>query len=457
MAAAATGARQLTRLAREVELAEPDHLEARALVLRAALENPTLSGSSRDVNILLVEDDAEDRELIGSHLSGPTHTMHLAVDAEEAAGVLEAVPIDIIVLDLMLPDRDGRDFLSEIRERPGTAAVPVIVVSGMGGSIARAECLALGADAFLAKPADRDELQDIVARLLRPAKTTSRVDPATGLANRAAIREEIARIEAVEGGRGTPLCVAIIDLGGLAGVVDGHLLAPSDRVAISLAESLPGGALVGRWMGMEFVAVLTGVSSEAADATIMDKLQTVLTGAPFRDTDVSVTCGVIQVDAGVDIRDALVNAPRTVIFSQGTPDSPASGAGVLGSRAGLPIMLVEEDEVTARLVEHRLAREDMEVLRFRTGAEARRALEAGDFSLAILDVQVAGTDGFDLLETLTSGPEEDRFPVVVLTAMGSEADVIRGLDLGASDYMLKPFSPSELIARVRRLLRRGGR
>lgn len=457
MAAAATGARQLTRLAREVELADASTLEARALELRDVLRNPTLSGSARDVNILLVEDDPEDRELLESHLRGPTHTLHFAMDAQEAEALLDSAPIDIIILDLMLPDRDGRDFLAEIRERPGTASVPVIVVSGMGGSIARAECLALGADGFLAKPADRGELQTKIVQLLRPAKSAPRIDPATGLANRSALREQIGRVREVAIEQDTPLCLAILDLGGLAEVVDGHLMPPSDRAAIGLAEGLPGGALVGRWFGDEFLAVLPGLSEEDATATVAAEVQRILSLTPFMNTGVSLMYGVVRLEPDVDVRDVIANAQRMVVSAEGTQEDPAFKVEDVDSPDGHPVMLVEEDEVTARLVEHRLAREGLEVVRFRNGTDAKQALASSRFSLAILDVQVQGTDGFELLEALAGGPAESHVPVVVLTAMGGEADVIRGLDLGASDYMLKPFSPTELIARVRRLLRAQGR
>lgn len=457
MAASTTGARQLTRLAREVELAEVQELEARARELISVLENPTLSGSSRDVNILLVEDDAEDRELLGSHLRGPTHTLHFAVDAQEAEAVLDTAPIDIIILDLMLPDRDGRDFLAELRERPGTAPIPVIVVSGMGGSIARAECLALGANSFMAKPADREELQTTVARFVRQARGASRFDPATGLANRAALCEEFDRVQEVSTKDDTPFCLAVIDLGELSAVFDGHLMPPSDRAAISLAEGLPGGALVGRWFEEEFLVILPGLGREDASVTVTAEVRRILSAPVFLRTGISLTYGVVQVEADVGIRDTVLDAHVTMITAEGAMEDSASKSEDVGSQSGLPVMLVEDDEVTARLVEHRLAREGLEVVRFRNGTEAKQALGGTKFSLAILDVQVPGTDGFEVLEALTGGPPEGRAPVIVLTAMGGEADVIRGLDLGASDYMLKPFSPTELIARVRRILRVQGR
>ena len=75
--------------------------------------------------------------------------------------------------------------------------------------------------------------------------------------------------------------------------------------------------------------------------------------------------------------------------------------------------------------------------------------------LVILDVKMPGLDGFEVLERLRGDARFAKTPILMLTSMGQEADVVRGFGLGADDYVLKPFSPVELAARVRRLLKRG--
>jgi DNA-binding response OmpR family regulator len=73
----------------------------------------------------------------------------------------------------------------------------------------------------------------------------------------------------------------------------------------------------------------------------------------------------------------------------------------------------------------------------------------------VLDVKMPGLDGFEVLDRLRKDARFGATAVVMLTSMGQEADVVRGFSLGADDYVLKPFSPVELTARVRRLLQRG--
>jgi len=117
------------------------------------------------------------------------------------------------------------------------------------------------------------------------------------------------------------------------------------------------------------------------------------------------------------------------------------------------IFVVEDDESIARLITHNLLAAGFEVQSFSTGtsllAEALRYSPA----LFLLDVMLPGTDGFELCRQIRQTRGLSTTPVVFLTAKATEADKIRGLELGADDYITKPFSPRELIARIRNILR----
>jgi len=117
-------------------------------------------------------------------------------------------------------------------------------------------------------------------------------------------------------------------------------------------------------------------------------------------------------------------------------------------------LIVEDDRVVQTLLEHRLTREGFEVKLFADGIDAFEWASAEAFDVAILDVKLPGMDGFELLEKLRKIPHAQDVPVLMLTNMASEPDAIRGLELGADDYIRKPFSPRELIARISRLVDR---
>ncbi|TXF12363.1 response regulator [Pelomicrobium methylotrophicum] len=117
------------------------------------------------------------------------------------------------------------------------------------------------------------------------------------------------------------------------------------------------------------------------------------------------------------------------------------------------ILLVEDDTLLADAVARALTQAAHAVDVVRTGEEADRALAANRFDLVILDVGLPGMDGFEVLKRLR-GRRSD-VPVLVLTARDSVEDRVTGLDLGADDYLTKPFHLAELEARVRALIRRG--
>jgi len=115
------------------------------------------------------------------------------------------------------------------------------------------------------------------------------------------------------------------------------------------------------------------------------------------------------------------------------------------------ILLVEDETAIARTVLYALRGDGHQVEHFHLGQEALAAARQGGFDLAVLDVGLPDIDGYALCRALR---REGALPVIFLTARGSESERVLGLELGADDYVAKPFSPLELAARVRAVLRR---
>lgn len=115
------------------------------------------------------------------------------------------------------------------------------------------------------------------------------------------------------------------------------------------------------------------------------------------------------------------------------------------------LLLVEDETAIAQIVLHALRAEGFEAVHCLTGGEALEAARTRAFDLAILDVGLPDIGGFALCRELRRGGD---LPVIFLTAQNAEADRILGLEIGADDYVTKPFSPRELVARVRVVLRR---
>ncbi len=118
------------------------------------------------------------------------------------------------------------------------------------------------------------------------------------------------------------------------------------------------------------------------------------------------------------------------------------------------ILVVEDEPMVAEVVERYLRRDGYEVSVVHDGKSALEAIEATQPDLIVLDVMLPGIDGLEICRRVRS---RTATPVIMLTARGEEADKLVGLEIGADDYVTKPFSPKELAARVKTVLRRAGK
>jgi DNA-binding response OmpR family regulator len=121
------------------------------------------------------------------------------------------------------------------------------------------------------------------------------------------------------------------------------------------------------------------------------------------------------------------------------------------------VLVVEDDADIAQLLVHYLEKAGFSTEVLSSGREALAAVAARPPDLLILDLMLPQVDGLEVCRITRSNPATASVPIIMLTARGEESDRIVGLELGADDYIAKPFSPNELVARVRALLRRATR
>ncbi|MAX90466.1 MAG: DNA-binding response regulator [Pseudomonas sp.] len=124
------------------------------------------------------------------------------------------------------------------------------------------------------------------------------------------------------------------------------------------------------------------------------------------------------------------------------------------SQVGRSILLVDDDQEIRELLDTYLSRSGFRVRTVADGAQFREAMSHDPADLAILDVMLPDEDGFSLCRWVRGHQRLAQMPIIMLTASSDEADRVIGLELGADDYLGKPFSPRELLARIKALLRR---
>ncbi|HLP40623.1 MAG TPA: diguanylate cyclase, partial [Fibrobacteria bacterium] len=350
------------------------------------------------------------------------------------------------------------------RERPATAALPVMVLSGMGGSQPKTECFALGADAYFEKPLAPEVLKAAVAARFHKSvehRREARQDALTGLPNRAAFVERFRGLIALSTRRKDPVSLALLDFDYLRRINDalGHVAgdAALRHAARTFSTALRCSDLLARWGGDEFVLLLPGTALDGARFAL-DKVLASLSINPFHTREgtpvpISFSAGLVTVPSDAPVEQVMGEADRCLYLAK------TSGRGRVVSEADhavLPankILLVEDDEALALHVTESLRHEGFEVIHCREGSAALQASLSTPFSLCILDLKGATVGGHALLAELRRRSRGPRMPILMITPLGTDRDLVRGFELGADDYLMEPFSQYDLMARIHHLLR----
>lgn len=433
---------------------------AQALVRRVEAEIDP--GAADVVTVLMVEDDATTVVLLRAILDAPGRRILVAGTKAEADRLLSLERIDLVILDQTLPDVDGRELLVELRERPSTSAVPIIVVSGASGAQPQTEGFALGADAYFTKPVHPAVLSASVgAFLLRAAQIRDQAlrDPLTGLRTRNVFLGALADTWSALVRKGEPLTLGLLDVDRFRALNDFHGRDVGDAVlrllASRLSTVLRRSDLVARW-GDDAFAIALPHTDVAASHVALAKIRAALaapgpTASGVRVPDVTCSVGLVALDSAESLEDGIMMAERRLAQA-----ARGGGGRVVDSdERELPVdatvLLVEDDPLTARLIEERLTRDGLKVVHFGDGLDALEMTPSLSTAAIILDVATPGTDGFGLLRKLRESAAFAQVPIMMLT-MERDAQVSRAFSMGATDTLRKPFSLSELSARVQRLI-----
>jgi two-component system, cell cycle response regulator len=464
--ASSYGFLSLSESARIVEQSDPVTLApALERLLLELSKVSTVTGPGDLPGILIIEHDAQMCRLLETILSGSDREVIALGSAAEALAVLEDRQFSLIILDLSLPDTDGRNFLMLLRERSATAAVPVIVLSGINGPQPKTECFALGADAYFEKPLAPEVLKAAVsARLHRSIehRREARQDALTGLPNRAAFCEGFHRTVALAARKKEPTSLALLDFDHLKRINEhlGHVAgdAALRHAARAFTDALRRSDFLARWGGDEFSLLLPNTDLQGARFAL-EKMFAMLSNTPFRTQDgrpvpLSFSAGLVSIPGESGVEHVMAEADRFLFLAK------TNGRGRIVSEADQTrvetkrILLAEDDEQVASIVSQSLGREGFEVVHCRDGMTAYRTALATPCSLWILDLKQEAARGRSLLSDLRGNWRGNRVPVLMMTSLGTDQDLAKGFQLGADDYLVKPFSPYDLMTRVHNLLRK---
>lgn len=287
--------------------------------------------------ILVVDDDPAARVMLSDLLAGEGYAVTATSDGLTALTVVERAVPDIIISDVSMPGMDGFELVRELRARAASAEVPILLLSAIAQSARRVTGLDLGADDFVAKPVDLDELLARIRALLRRARQREEIerratlDLLTGVLNRAGLDAALHREQQHALRTGEALSILMIDLDRFKTLNDEHGHLAGDRalrcVADALLAAVRGSDYVGRYGGDEFLIILPAASSSAA-ARLAARLRSVRMPAISVGAEgeivVQISIGEATMTPDDTIESLVERADRAMYRIKRTSQAPAT-------------------------------------------------------------------------------------------------------------------------------------
>lgn len=383
--------------------------------LRETASRPgeTVGGGRR---VLVIEDSPLQRRLLEDHLRAVGFAVRVEGSAADALAALDDGRPDVILCDVVLPGVDGFALCRTIRADVALGDVPVILVTST----------------------DVDESDRLLARRSGASALVAR-RPGFDAVVEALIGALVEDAEEEAAAEGT------------IAHLRGRFLAEGAREAREWVERAGTqtdwtglSRTAHRWIGR---GGALGFPAIAGRARALDEAASERDGGQAR----AALKSLARLFEGAVA--ARVESPATVLPPVPDPgsDGPA-GAGRDRRRAGRDVVIADDDETVLAIVRATLTNSGWRCHPVSDGVEALAATKRLLPAAVVMDVNMPGRDGFDVLAALRNDPRTRGIPVLLLTARHQEIDLIRGFDLGAADYVSKPFNPLELAARLERLV-----
>ncbi len=421
-------------------------LGAATAALRAAFNSdvagpgpaaPALAPAAASMTVLLVEDEPVQRAIISAQLRALGHAPVAVATGEEVLEAARQARPDVVLLDIELPGINGYVVCQMLKADPDLAGIPVAFLSAHSTVDDRLTGLSLGADDFLTKPLDPRELALRLQRLGQ-RRPVERREGGAVLAYDAFHREASDALQR------EPCALAL-------------LRTPADRafeVAVLAHKESRRRDICGQYDASHVLVLLPALDAAAA----IDRMALLVESCRAN--------GIVGVYAGVAASDRvgartvaalMKEADEALAFARSRnqpaalrPDS-ARAAPVVGGGVEALVLVADDDPDVLRIVDAQLSDAGYRRILASDGSQALAELRAQHPDVMVLDLMMPWTSGFDVLAAMRDMGER-RPRVIVLSARGREENVMRAFSLGADDFMLKPFSPQELLARVNRLL-----
>jgi diguanylate cyclase (GGDEF)-like protein len=425
-----------------------------------------------EARVLVVDDDPQ--VLATLHTLLEPHGLRLTTLRDPLGfwDVLEEVSPELLVLDGDMPHLSGMELCRVVRNDPRWRELPVLLLTAHTDAATVQRVFAAGADDYVRKPIVEAELVARIANRLerlRLLRSLAETDPLTGLANRHKALQVLDRFLRLAGRYRQPMSLAVVDLDDFKHVNDHYGHAFGDNVLHRIGELLLGSFrsedVVTRWGGEEFVVGMYGMTRDDGVHRLAEVLETLrqeeFTGPNGARFQVTFSAGVAEYPAdGIDLQTLYRTADQALSQAKEAGQNRVLHAGWRPDQEQEPqsvdVVLVDDDAALAGLLLHAMETRGYRACWLQDGQVAAETL--GELKprlrarAVLLDVDLPGLDGFSVLRRLAHDGVLRRTRVIMLTMRSTETEVLAALELGAFDYVAKPFSVPVLMQRLRRTL-----
>ena len=407
--------------------------------------------------VLVIEDNAKNMKLVRLLLQMGDFRVREAVDAEKGLTLAKQERPDLILMDIQLPGMDGLQATGLIKADPHLGAIPVVALTSYAMEGDKACALEAGCDGYITKPIDTERFLDVIQTYIRPTSNdeaspwqarqhnTTRIlivddDPKNvklmcGMLNREDYELSTAAdgFSALERVRETPLDLILLDV--MMPGMDGYEVTRRLK-ADAETKSIP-------------IILITALDSPD------DRARGLEAGA---EEFLTKPVNPVEIEARIQSMLKLKRYRDQLVIRASSEDQACSDVAVVEPPApagnSRHILIVEDDPKDLKLLQSHLISPDYSIEFVRNGSDAIETISRRQFDLILLDILLPGMDGFEICRRIKQMDDARDTQVVLITCLSDMENKIRGVELGADDYLIKPIEPRELQARVRVLLKK---
>ncbi|GGF88766.1 hypothetical protein GCM10010912_37450 [Paenibacillus albidus] len=429
------------------------------------------------LEILLIDDDVELVAFLKESLEKQSYYVRIALSAERGLKVFYESKPDMILLDIVLPDKSGIEVLDQIIVKAKKERIPILIVSGEKSKAVQLKAYSMGVMDYVSKPIDIELLLALIRNrfeMKREWQESIIVDELTGAFNRKHFNQTMKQLISDFKRTGRVFSLALMDLDHFKRVNDlyGHLV--GDEVLQTFADIVRRSIRVEdtfcRFGGEEFALFLPNTDVASA-AVVIERIQEAFAALPFRAKNerfqVTFSGGITEVTEAEQQADKLVEQADQALYASkhaGRNQTTLYSDHLLAIKANviLNVIIVDDDALIRRIVSSNFASWEpahVSELKISSYANGPEFLESNWYSsdekyIILLDGVMPELDGVEVLEQIRSGYPEANVLVIMLTGRNNQRDIIHALQMGADDYVIKPFHMHELLLRIERLAHR---